>query len=68
MQVKFRHGQMETLEELMKVRPSIKKVEVYYDSDDGSLYFAEVNSKNESKTRLEKYIENELRILSDSPF
>ena len=68
MQVKFRHGQMETLEELMKVRPSIKKVEVYYDSDDGSLYFVEVNSKNESKTRLEKYIENELRILSDSPF
>ena len=68
MQVKFRYGQMETLEELMKVRPSIKKVEVYYDSDDGSLYFVEVNSKNESKTRLEKYIENELRILSDSPF
>lgn len=68
MQVKFRHGQMETLEELMKVRPSIKKVEVYYDSEDGSLYFVEVNSKNESKTRLEKYIENELRILSDSPF
>ena len=61
MQVKFRHGQMETLEELMKVRPSIKKVEVYYDSDDGSLYFVEVNSKNESKTRLEKYIENELK-------
>ena len=62
MQVKFRYGQMETLEELMKVRPSIKKVEVYYDSDDGSLYFVEVNSKNESKTRLEKYIENELEI------
>lgn len=62
MQVKFRHGQMETLEELMKVRPSIKKVEVYYDSDDGSLYFAEVNPKNEPKTRLEKYIENELKI------
>lgn len=62
MQVKFRHGQMETLEELMKVRPSIKKVEVYYDSEDGSLYFVEVNSKNESKTRLEKYIENELKI------
>lgn len=61
MQVKFRYGQMETLEELMKVRPSIKKVEVYYDSDDGSLYFVEVNSKNESKTRLEKYIENELK-------
>lgn len=62
MQVKFRHGQMETLEELMKVRPSIKKVEVYYDSDDGSLYFAEIDLKNESKTRLEKYIENELKI------
>lgn len=62
MQVKFRHGSMDKLEEIMKVRPWIKEVRVFYDFEDGSLYFTEVDSKNESKSRLEKYIENELKI------
>lgn len=65
MQVKFRHGSMDKLEEIMKTRPWIKEVRVFYDFEDGSLYFAEIDSKNESKSRLEKYIENELKILSD---
>lgn len=65
MQVKFRHGSMENLEEIMKARPWIREVRVFYDFEDGSLYFAEIDSKNESKSRLEKYIENELKILSD---
>lgn len=62
MQVKFKHGSRESFDEIRKVRPSIVPVEVYYDPEDGSLYIVEMNSKNESKTRLEKYIENELKI------
>lgn len=61
MQVKFKHGSRESFDEIRKVRPSIVPVEVYYDPEDGSLYIVEMNSKNESKTRLEKYIENELK-------
>ena len=51
---------MDKLEEIMKVRPWIKEVRVFYDFEDGSLYFTEIDSKNESKSKLEKYIENEL--------
>ena len=35
---------------------------MFYDFEDGSLYFTEIDSKNESKSKLEKYIENELKI------
>lgn len=62
MQVKFRYGTMEKLEEIMKVRPSIKEVRVFYDSEDGSLYFTPLDSKNELKTSFEMYLENELKI------
>lgn len=62
MQVKFRHGTMERLEEIMEVRPSIKEVRVFYDPEDGSLYFAPLDSKNELKTSFEKYIESQLKI------
>lgn len=50
MQVKFRHSSMDKLEEIMKVRPWIKEVRVFYDFEDGSLYFTEIDSKNESKS------------------
>ena len=62
MQVKFRHGSRESFSEIKKVRPSIIPVEVYYDPEDGSLYIVEKDSKNESKTRFEQYLENEMKI------
>ncbi len=62
MQVKFKWGTREQIKELMVVRPSITEAEVYFDKEDGSLYVVSFNSKNESKTSFEKYIEEQLRI------
>lgn len=62
MQVKFRHGSMENLEKIMEVKPSITEVRVFYDPEDGSLYFAPLNPKDELKTSFQNYIENELKI------
>lgn len=62
MQVKFKWGTKKQIEELMKVRPSITEAEVYFDKEDGSLYVVSFNSKNESKTSFEKYIEDQLEI------
>lgn len=58
MQVKFRHGSMDKLEEIMKVRPWIKEVRVFYDFEDGSLYFTGMNSKNELKISPENEFKN----------
>ena len=62
MQVKFKWGTKKQIEELMNVRPSITEAEVYFDKEDGSLYVVSFNSKNESKTSFEKYIEDQLEI------
>ena len=62
MQVKFKWGTREQIKELMNVRPSITEAEVYFDKEDGSLYVVSFNSKNESKTSFESYIEEQLRI------
>lgn len=62
MQVKFKWGTREQIKELMAVRPSITEAEVYFDKEDGSLYVVSFNSKNESKTSFERYIEEQLRI------
>lgn len=62
MQVKFKWGTREQINELMKVRPSITEAEVYFDKEDGSLYVVSFNSKNELKTSFEKYIEEQLSI------
>lgn len=53
---------MENLEKIMEVRPSITEVRVFYDPEDGSLYFAPLNPKDELKTSFQNYIENELKI------
>ena len=62
MQVKFKWGTKKQIKELMAVRPSITEAEVYFDKEDGSLYVVSFNSKNESKTSFEKYIEDQLEI------
>lgn len=60
MQVKFKYGTREQLEKVRKVKPWINEAEVYFDSEDGSLYVVSLNKKNELKTSFENYIQAQL--------
>ena len=61
MQVKFKWGTKEQIQDLMRVRPSITEAEVYFDKEDGSLYVVSFkkNSSN-SDMSFEEYIESQL--------
>lgn len=61
MQVKFKWGTKEQLQELMKVRPSITEAEVYFDKEDGSLYVVSFKRKSANiEMSFEEYIESQL--------
>lgn len=60
MQVKFKWGTKEQIQDLMRVRPSITEAEVYFDKEDGSLYVVSFKRKNEMKTSFEDYIQAQL--------
>ncbi len=66
MQVQFKWGTRERLDEVRKTNKHITEAEVYFDPTDGSLYVVSLKKKDdailnsESKNSFSKYIEAEM--------